>query len=261
MEKHKRWTGYVILILLLTLGCASEQKRHELDHHYSASPDPARSSVAAASISHEPRLPSLTESSKLSDYLAYAALNNPGLEAAFNRWKASLERIPQVKALPDPKFNYLYYVREVETRVGPQRHGLGIAQAFPWFGKLKLRGDVATEAAHAARRRYDAVKVKLFFEVKDAYYEYYFLAKSVAITKENINLVGHLESVARSRYKAAAGRHPDVVRAQVEIGKLEDRYQSLLDLRQPIVARLNAALNRPAETDIPWPREIYVEDV
>jgi len=47
----------------------------------------------------------------------------------------------------------------------------------------------------------------------------------------------------------------------VEIGKLQDRYQSLLDLRQPIVARLNAALNRPVETDIPWPGEIIVEDV
>jgi outer membrane protein TolC len=206
-------------------------------------------------------LPNLTKSSGLSDYLSYAALNNPGLEAAFNRWKAALERIPQVRALPDPRFNYLYYVQEVETRVGPQRHGLGVSQVFPWFGKLKLRGDVATEAAHAARKRYEAVKLKLFFEVKDAYYEYYYLAKNVAITKENVNLVKHLESVARSRYKAAAGRHPDVVRAQVEIGKLEDRYQTLLDLQKPIVARLNAVLNRPVEADIPWPSEISIENV
>jgi len=261
MGKCRIGASSVMVILLLTLGCVSDQKRYELDLHDSVSRDPARSSVAAASIEHEPRLPNLTESSKLSDYIAYAALNNPGLQAAFNRWKAALERIPQVKALPDPRFNYLYYVQEVETRVGPQRHGLGISQVFPWFGKLKLRGDVATEAAHVARRRCDAVKLKLFFEVKDAYYEYYYLAKGVAITKENVNLVRHLESVARSRYKAAVGRHPDVVRAQVEIGKLQDRYQTLLDLRQPIVARLNAALNRPVKTDIPWPSEIIVEDV
>ena len=261
MEKHERWTSSLIVVLLLTLGCASQEKRYELDHHSPTSRDPALGSAAAASIGHEPKLPNLSESSRLSDYLAYAALNNPGLEAAFNRWRAATERIPQVKTLPDPKFSYLYYIREVETRVGPQRHGFGIAQTFPWFGKLKLRGDVATEAAHAARRRYDAVKLRLFFEVKDAYYEYCFLAKSVAITKENINLVKHMESVALSRYKAGATRHPDVVRAQVEIGKLEDRYQSLLDLREPIVARLNAALNRPAEAEIPWPGEIDVEDV
>lgn len=261
MGKYRTGTGSVIVILLLTLGCASEHNGHKLDHYDSARQEPASSPISAASVADASMLPNLTELSGLSDYLAYAALNNPGLEAAFNRWKAALERIPQVKALPDPRFNYLYYVQEVETRVGPQRHGLGIAQAFPWFGKLKLRGDIAAEAAHVARKRYEAVKLKLFFKVKDAYYEYYYLAKSVAVTKENINLVKHMESVARSRYKAAVGTHPDVVRAQVEIGKLEDRYQTLLDLRQPIVARLNAALNRPFEADIPWPSEISVEEV
>jgi len=203
----------------------------------------------------------LTESSELADYLAYAALNNAGLEAAFNRWKAALERVPQVKALPDPKFTYMYYIQEVETRVGPQEQGFGIAQTFPWFGKLSLRGDLADEAAKAARKRYDAAKLKLFFKVKDAYYEYYYLAKSVAVTKENIALIKHIESVGRSRYKVATATHPDVIRAQVETGKLEDRYQTLLDLRQPIVARLNAALNRPAEADIPWPSEVSIEDV
>jgi cobalt-zinc-cadmium efflux system outer membrane protein len=261
MEKNRMGTSCVVVVILMTLGCANEGNRYGLDGHSSARRGPEPDLAASARAAHAPTLPELTESSTLSDYLAYAALNNPGLEATFNRWKASLEMIPQVRALPDPKFNYLYYIQEVETRVGPQRHGLGITQAFPWFGKLKLAGDVATEAAHAARKRYDAVRLRLFFEVKDAYFEYYYLAKSVAITRENINLVKHLESVALSRYKAAAGRHPDVIRAQVEIGKLEDRYQSLLDLQQPIVARLNAALNRPAEADIPRPSEIIVEDV
>jgi outer membrane protein TolC len=261
MEKSTIKTMFGMIIFLLVSGCVSEQNGNELDHYSSASRDTAYGSIAKASVPDTPTLPELTESSGLSDYLAYAALNNPGLEAAFNRWKAALERVPQVKALPDPRFTYMYYIQEVETRVGPQDQGLGIAQAFPWFGKLSLRGDVATEAANAARKRYEVVKLKLFFEVKDAYYEYYYLAKSVAVTKDNITLVKRLEGVARSRYKAAAGRHPDVVRAQVEIGKLEDRYQTLLDLRQPIVARLNAALNRPVKADIPWPSEISVQDV
>jgi outer membrane protein TolC len=214
-----------------------------------------------AAIPDTPKLPELTEPAKLSDYLAYAALNNPGLAAAFDRWKAALERIPQVKTLPDPRFNYKYFIEEVETRVGPQQGSFGISQLFPWFGKLELRGDIAAQAASAARERYEAIKLKLFLEVKDAYYEYYYLAKRIAITKENVNLIKHLESVARSRYKAAAGTHPDVIRAQVEMGKLEDRYRTLLDLRHPIVARLNAALNRPVGMEIPWPKEIQFDEV
>lgn len=261
MKKIKIVVILGIVVCLFTSGCASEDGRDEFDQYNWVSRDTSYSAAAAATTPDTPRLPELTNTSGLSDYLAYAALNNPGLEAAFNRFKAALERVPQVKALPDPRFNYKYFIEEVETRVGPQRQGLGISQLFPWFGKLDLRGDVAAQAANAALQRYEAVKLKLFFEVKDAYYEYYYLAKSIDITKENVNLIKHLESVARIRYKAAVGTHPDVIRAQVEMGKLEDRYRTLLDLRGPFVARLNAALNRPVEADIPWPTAIQFDEV
>jgi outer membrane protein, heavy metal efflux system len=198
-------------------------------------------------------LPELSDESSLSDYLEYAALNNPELEAAFNLWKAALEKVPQAKSLPDPRFSYRYFIREIETRVGPQRQAFEISQMFPWFGKLDLAGDVAMQAARAARQRYEAVKLKLFFEVKDAYYDYYYLARSIAVTHENVELLTHLESVARTRYRTAAGSHPDVIRAQVELGKLEDRLNSLTDLRGPIIARLNVALNRPIEAELPAP--------
>jgi cobalt-zinc-cadmium efflux system outer membrane protein len=216
---------------------------------------------SSAASTDTPRQLELTNTSGLSDYLAYAALNNPGLEAAFNRFKAALERIPQVKALQDPKFNYKYFIEEVETRVGPQRQSFGISQAFPWFGKLSLRGDIAAQSANAAKERYESAKLALFFEVKDVYYEYYYLAKSIVITQENISLIKHLEGVARSRYKAAAGGHPDVIRAQVEMGKLQDRYQTLLDLKAPVIARLNAALNRPVDAEIPAPAQIAFNEV
>ncbi len=261
MKKTKTTEILGIFTILFVVGCTPENSQTDLTHYNWSNDDTVNSSIATETAPETPRLPELTENSGLSDYLAYAALNNPGLEAAFNRFKAALDQVPQLKSLPDPRFNYKYFIEEVETRVGPQRQSFGISQLFPWFGKLDLRGDVAAQAANAAKERYEAAKLKLFFEVKDTYYEYYYLAKSIAITKENVSLVKHLESVARSRYKAAAGTHTDVIRAQVEIGKLEDRYRTLLDLQQPIVARLNSALNRPVEAEIPWPTEIQFDEV
>ena len=261
MKKIKTIAILVTFSILLISGCAAENSSTDLPRYNPSNDDTVDNLISTETAPEIPRLPELTENSGLSDYLAYAALNNPGLEAAFDRFKAALDRVPQVESLPDPRFNYKYFIEEVETRVGPQRQSFGISQLFPWFGKLDLRGSIAGQAANAARQRYEAAKLKLFFEVKDVYYEYYYLAKSIAITKENVNLVKHLEGVAQSRYKAAVGSHPDVIRAQVEIGKLEDRYRSLLDLQQPIVARLNAALNRPIETDIPSPTEIQFDHV
>ena len=52
----------------------------------------------------------ISEQSSLEDCLAYAALHSPKLEAAYYRWQAALERIPQARALPDPLVTYAYYI-------------------------------------------------------------------------------------------------------------------------------------------------------
>jgi len=194
----------------------------------------------------------------LSEYLTQAALSNEELKAAFYRWKAALEKVPQVKSLPDPRFTFAYFVRSVETRTGPQQASLTLAQTFPWFGKLDLKGDIAAQEASAVKAEYDALKLKIFFDVKNVYFEYGYLAQAVEITKENIELLRYLESVARARYSAGATPYADVIRTQVELGKLEDRVRTLIDLRTPIMAKLIAAMNMPAETVLPWPTDVPV---
>lgn len=202
-----------------------------------------------------------TDEATLDHYLAYAAIHNPGLEAAFDHWKAALERVPQARSLPDPRFNYRYFIENVETRVGPQRQNLGLSQMFPWFGKLKLRGGVALEAARAAQAQYEAEKLKLFYKVKKTYYEYYYLARAIAVVRENLELVKYLEEVARTRFKAAETGHPDVIKAQIELGKLDNQLRTLQDLRGPMAARLNALLNRRTQAPLPWPTQIVEEPI
>ena len=192
---------------------------------------------------------------ELEDYLAFAALHNAGLQVAFEQWKIAVEQVPQAKSLPDPKFTYGYFIEEVETRVGPQRNKLEIMQMFPWFGEIEARTDAAAAAAKAARKRYEAKKLKLFSEVKDAFYEYSYLARAIEIAKENLELIQHFEEVARTKYMVAATGHPDVIRAQIELARLEDRLKTLEELRKPIIARLNAVLNRQSPEMLPWPRK------
>ena len=252
MDTHKGVMCGMAVAVVLLAGCASHGEREAFLRYREVSRE---AYPAGSDIQGGDGLPELNEGSDLTNYLVYAALNNPGLEAAFNRWKAALERIPQVRSLPDPRFTYRYFIRQVETRVGPQRQSFGLAQRFPWFGKLELRGGIALEAANAVRQRYEAEKLKLFYRVQDAYFEYYYWSRAVAITRENRDLVKHFEQVAETRYKTATGKYPDVIRAQVELGVLEDRLRTLLDLRGPIVARLNAALNRPVEAPLPPAKE------
>ncbi len=186
----------------------------------------------------------------LSEYLHYAALNNPGLKAAFEGWRAALEQIPQAKALPDPRFTYGYFTEQIMTRQQAE-----IMQMFPWFGKIAARTDAAAAAAKAAQSRYEARRVRLVSEVKQAFYEYAYLAGATRVAKENLALMQHFEEVARAKHLAAAASHPDILRAQIEVARLQNELVSLERSRSPAVARLNALLNRPAEAPLPWPRE------
>ena len=205
--------------------------------------------VAAASALDE-----LGGDADLPRLLRHARANNPGLEAAFQRWKEALEAVPRATTLPNPRLSFSGYLSEVETRVGPMQARVGLTQPFPWFGELELAGDAAFEAAEAARELLEAARLDLDQRLRDAWYEYAWLEQAIVITQVNRELLAHWESVARARLETGLGRHADVIRAQVELGKLEDRFQSLGDLRRPIVARLNAALHRAPDAPLPKPK-------
>lgn len=212
--------------------------------------------VISASVALSANQKEIRELFTLSDYLQEASLNNAELKAAFEEWKAALEQIPQAKALQDPKFTFSYYIQEVETRVGPMDSKLGIMQTFPWFGEIEAKTDVASAKAKAIQQKYEAAKLKLYHEVKKSYLEYTYLSTAIHVAKENLELLEYFEEVARSKYTTASATHPDVIRAQVELAKLEDILESLENLRNPTTAQLNSLLNRDIESSLPWPEKV-----
>ncbi len=189
----------------------------------------------------------------LSDYLGYAAVHNEELKSAYLAWKALENRAPQATALPDPVFRYTLYLEPVETRVGPQEHAFALAQTIPWFGELSLKGQVEEEHASAAAANVDAAFLKVAYQVRKAYFDLAYLGHAIAITQEHLDLLAQWEAVARSRYETGIGGYADVIKAQVELGKLADRLAELRDRYRPLAAALNAALNRPPDTLVPWP--------
>ncbi len=245
-------------LMILAGGCAPSREQTAFLEFHDRQQETYQGPLETSS---QQRLPGeLPAEPSLSNYLAHAATHNPELQAAFSRYKAALEAIAPARTLPDPRFTYRYFIQEVETRVGPQRQSFGLAQTFPWFGKLEASGDIALERAKAQGQAFEAVKLKLFYQVKYAYYEYYYLARAIAVTKENAALMRYIERVTRTKYKVATAGHQDVIRAQVEQGKLADQLRSLEDLRKPIVAKLNAALNRWPGAALPWPKGVVLEE-
>jgi outer membrane protein TolC len=250
-------TGAVLAIVLAA--CAAPQERiirRDLAQIESAIYNGNR--ALAEEASGHPLLP---DSSGLYDLLRFAQKNNPGLEAAFNRWKAATERIPQAKAFPDPRVSFARYFEEVETRVGPQKQRFGLSQMFPWFGTLRLKGNIAAHDAQIAQQRFEAAQDHLYYAVSNAHAEYYYLTRAITITEQLLEIMKNAESVAQAKYRAGVGSYADMIRAQVELGRLEDRLLELSHKKRPVAARLNAVLNRPPEARLPVPTTLPQEEL
>jgi hypothetical protein len=193
----------------------------------------------------------LPEDSTLDDYIAYAMRHSPELDAAWQRWRAAAERVPQAQSLPDPRLGFGIVLDQVDADAEYMGERYSISQMFPWFGKLALRGDVALEDAQVEARRFEAARLALVERVTEAWFELAWLHQAVATARENRELMIHLESVARARYRVGAVSQADVNRAQVELGRLDDQLRSLEDMRGPAAATLNAVLGRPAHARLP----------
>ncbi|MBW7998180.1 MAG: TolC family protein [Candidatus Glassbacteria bacterium] len=200
--------------------------------------------------------PELTESSTLDDYLLYALAANPALKASYHRWEAAVQQAPQAGALPNPRLGYGYFLRQVETRVGPQVQRFGLSQAFPWFGKLSLAESKAAKAARAAGRKFEADRVELYRKVRVAYYDYWFLGRRIEITQSNLALLEQTEEIASNRYSTGSGGFSQLIKVQVEMGKLEDGIATLEDLATSHAAAFNALLGRDTGLPLPFPAAI-----
>jgi len=187
----------------------------------------------------------------LDDYLRYALAHSPKLEAAFQEWKAALERVPQARALPDPQLRYSYFVRASMTQ-----QAAGLSQTFPWYEKLKARGQARLEAARAAEQRFERARLALIAEVKEAYAEYAYLRQAIDVMEENRQILQSLLEAARARLEAGDVPQADIVRAEVAVEQVQDELASLKNRRSALVGRLNAALGRPSERPLPWPAGI-----
>jgi len=189
----------------------------------------------------------------LSDYIQAGLYNNPGVHSAYARWQAEIEKIAVARGLPNPSLNFGYFLTNVETAVGPQEFKIGLTQMIPWFGKLKLNGTLQSLQAEIRLEQLLEVINSFTYNLSALYYDYYFLQQSINITDQNIELVRNWEQVVRNKYKTARAGHPDLIKTQIELIKLEDERLTLEARSAPLFEKFRALLNDTELTEIMIP--------
>jgi len=186
---------------------------------------------------HKPALPVLRADAVLSNYLTYAMLNQPSVEAAYYDWTASIERITQARSFPDPQLTFQMDIQNVVTSIMP-----GLMGNIPWPDKLRAAAAVASAESQAKYFTFQSAVLQTAFEVKRAYYQLYFLAEKIRVNRQTLQLLSDLEKLARAQNEVGKVTLQDVLRAQIEEDRLRTEIANLEDSRSSLVAQFKAAL-------------------
>ena len=187
----------------------------------------------------------------LSRYQTCALEQSPELRATFEEWRAATHRISRARRLPEPTFTYAYFVRSVETRVGPQRHKFGISQAFPWPTKLSAGADAASLAARSAREQYEASALQVARRVAEAYWKLWAIQKTRQVQRDQKKLLQQLSALARSRVEIGQSGLADLGQIDLSVSRMDDLLSGLDEAERAARAELVAAVGADPETPTP----------
>ena len=178
-------------------------------------------------------------------FIRRALAENRTVQAAYHNVKALEYRIPQVTTLDDPvASNAIFPIPAVGPQyslMGYNPYNLTLAQQFPWFGTLRLRGEVAGKDVQVALAELAAAQLDAVAAVKRAYYDLYAAQRAGEYLVENRKLLLDFRTVARRRLETG-GSQQDVLRAEVLVSELD---RELAGNRQGVAAA-RAALARQA---------------
>src|SRR5262245_61835378 len=170
-------------------------------------------------------------------------------------WQVASARYPQVTSLEDPMFAATIG----PGTIAPDDPGvefasrLEISQKLPFPGKLRLRGENALAGASAAGRDVDDLRLQLVESARTAFYDYYLVDRALEVNEENLRLLRDFRKNAQTRYQTGLVPEQDVLQADVEIGREQDRRLELEQMRQVAVARINTLMHLPPDSSVPPP--------
>jgi len=197
-----------------------------------------------ATQSDDPLLASLIEE---------ALEKNPAVMAAREAAAAARFRPPQARSLPNPMFAAEYTNDGLSPSLGSQEMttlAFMWGQEFPYAGKRGLRADVLARAADQVDQQLERVKLSVAAAVKRAYYDLLLSRDLLELIREQQEIWRQTESVIRARYAVGRGAQPDVLRAQVEVVRIERLLVEQEAEAEIRVAELNQLLDRPAGTPL-----------
>ncbi len=232
------------------MGCRSTGQTHDSRYrrpyqHYVATHNQTACDVAAFS----PVADELVGPHSVEEYLQLGLTQNPEIQEARLMVESLANRVPQAASLPDPMLGATAYPAPVQTAAGEQDFAFSMNQKIPWRGKLATRAAVAEQDVNAARANLAAVELKVAEQIKNAYFQLYFIQQAMAITKDDQKQLELIGEVVEQMYRVKREvTQQDVLQVQVALARLDSELVDFQQQKESAQAKLARLLHLSPET-------------
>lgn len=209
----------------------------------------------AAHLSAQATAP--VEGLTLTEIVDRARTRNPRLLAMRAGAEASVARQPEASTLPDPvlqlgvmNFGLPDFNTNMPTSMAPS---VQLMQMVPFPGKLGLKGDIAAYDSDLTRLAVEEMEWEVRGMASSMFYDLYAIDRRIGVMRETLTLLRDFQEVARAMYVSGMGRQADVLRADVEVARMDGDIRSMEAMRTSMAARLNGLLDLPADARVRSP--------
>jgi cobalt-zinc-cadmium efflux system outer membrane protein len=189
-----------------------------------------------------PVLPQLEEKGQFDQFLLYAVLNDPQVEAAYYAWAASVHRITVERSRPDPRLTLQASIADMALMALMA----GVMTDLPGIGKRAAAGDIATAESQAKYFGFEARVLQSAFSLRKVRYQLDALDTKISIMYKTARLLVQLEELALVQNEVGRAPMQDVLQARIESARLASDIANLHDSRVALLAQFKAALGIPA---------------
>jgi outer membrane protein TolC len=187
---------------------------------------------------------------------------NPSLAQMSAAWEAASAKYPQAISLDDPMFAVTLGPGTYGSNTVEGAYRLEIAQKYPFPCKRRLRGESALAEARAAANEIDDMRLQLMESAKSAFYDYFLVARALEVNAEGLLLLRSFRDNASTRFQTGLVAQQDVLQADVEIGRQQERTRTLQRMQRVAIARINTLLDVPPDSPLPPPpREVAEQNL
>jgi len=188
---------------------------------------------------------SVDEALTLDECIAISLDQNPLIHSSYEQHQASLARVFQARAFPQPAIN-------IDSDLQPKFLGLrdstesyfGISQTFLFPGKQRVRAKIATQESLEIQADIDLLKLDIAFQVRQAFFGLLLAQELLKYAEQDRELAQDFLNKAELRNKAGDVAQVEVLRARVEASKAANIVKSASNEINLARAKLNFLLAR-----------------